>query len=314
MASSEGHCHTSENNAEDDEWIAIERVYKEKSNEEERLIDWLTKNVDIYLPSSVSSGVTEKCTSIEKYSLLSFGCGDGTKDRAILQAISSRLSEKAKIAFHAVDPSSSQIEKFKKAVGRKREETLKNVQFRFFPQTFENHMQNKSKDEDFIFKPNLILFIDSLCHFSSSPEAALVHCYKNVLAKNGIMLITLWNNEDFWFKIRETYGKGKNTERKAEEGNDYLTIQEVEEVVIKHGWNFQLFSPEYSLDITECFNASSKDGRHLMDCLAWFSNVKDEVDSDPKKLLKFLQESESISQNKHLLKGKQGALFIYKRD
>ena len=59
MASSEEHCHgnCSENIVEDDEWIAIERVYKEKSNEEERLIDWLAKNVDIYLSSAVSSGV-----------------------------------------------------------------------------------------------------------------------------------------------------------------------------------------------------------------------------------------------------------------
>ena len=258
----------------------------------------------------------ETNTSGGNCSLLSFGCGDGTKDRAILAAISSRLSEEVKIVYHAVDPSASQIEKSKKAVQSKNEsqEPFKNVQFSFFTQTFDNYMQNKSKDEDFTPKANMILFIDSLCHFTSSPEDALVHSYNNVLAQNGVILVTLWNNEDFWFKIREIYGKGRNMKRKAEEGNDYLTIQEVEEVVKNQGWNFQLFSPEYSLDITECFNSTSKAGKHLLDCLACFSNVKDEVDSDPKKLFNFLKESESISGNKHLLKGKHGILIIYKKE
>ena len=246
--------------------------------------------------------------------MLSFGCGNGTKDRAILQAISRRLSEQAKIVYHAVDPSSIQIKTFMEAVQSESQESFRKVQFGFFEKTFENYMKNECKDEESISKANLILFIDSLCHFSSSAEATLVHCYKNVLAQNGNMLITLWNNEDFWFKIREIYGKGSSTSRNAEEGNDYLTIQEVEEVVKKLGWDFQLFSPEYSLDITECFDSTSKNGKDLLDCLACFSNVKDEVNSDPTRLFKFLQESESISGNKHLLKGKHGALIIYKHE
>lgn len=258
----------------------------------------------------------ENTTSGGNYSILSFGCGSGSKDRAILAAISSRLSEETKIVYHAVDPVASQIEKFKKAIqnGYEIKESFKKVRFSFFAQTYEDYMQNKSKDEGVPSKANLILFIDSLCHFTSSAEDALVHCYNNVVAQDGVILVTLWNNQDFWFKIREIYGKNRNSERKEEESNDYLTIQEVEEIVKKHGWNFKLFSPEYSLDITECFNCTSEVGKHLLDCLACFSNVKDEVDSDPKKLFNFLQESQSISENEHLLKGKHGTLVIYKQE
>ena len=246
---------------------------------------------------------------------MSFGCGIGTKDQAILTAISSRLPEEATIVYHAVDPSASQLEKFKKAVqnGNERKEPFKKIHFDFFTITYEDYIQNKAVH--FPSKANMILFIDSLCHFANSTEDALVHCYNNLLAQNGVMLITLWNNQDFWFKIREIYGKNRTSERKLQlEGNDYLTIQEAEEIVKQHGWNFQLLFPEYSLDITECFDPNSKDGKHLLQCLACFSNVKDEVDSDPEKLMNFLQESKSASGAKHLLKGNQGVLIIYKQE
>ena len=246
-----------------------------------------------------------------KYSILSFGCGDGTKDQAILATISSLLSGEERIVYNAVDPAVQQIEKFRNAV--KDKECFKKVHFDFFSQTYEDYM--KSERESKNLPPNLILFIDSLCHFKSSPEDALVHCYHKVLAQNGVILITQWNNQDFWFKIREIYGKAINSEsRKAEEGNDYLTIQEVEKIVKNRGWSFQFFSPEYNLDVTECFNPTSVAGRYLFDCLSCFSNVRDEARTDPKKLLDFLRQSTLICGDKHVLKGKQGVILISKQE
>jgi hypothetical protein len=59
MADSHEHCHDDYSEHEDDHgWIEIERIYKEKSTEEESLIDWFTKNVDLYLSFAVASGVT----------------------------------------------------------------------------------------------------------------------------------------------------------------------------------------------------------------------------------------------------------------
>ena len=57
MTSSQEHCHGSSSEHEHDEWTAIERIYAEKSNEEESLIDWLTKNVDLYLSPAVTGGL-----------------------------------------------------------------------------------------------------------------------------------------------------------------------------------------------------------------------------------------------------------------
>ena len=60
MASSQGHSHDdcSDHDHGDDKWVELERIYTEKSTEEESLIEWLTKNVDLYLPSVVASGMT----------------------------------------------------------------------------------------------------------------------------------------------------------------------------------------------------------------------------------------------------------------
>ena len=236
---------------------------------------------------------------------MSFGCGTGTKDQAILTLISSRLPEEATIVYHAVDPSAKKLEKFKKAVqnGNERKEPFKKVHFDFFTLTYEDFIQNK--DVHLPSKANMILFIDSLCHLTTSTEDALVHCYNNLLAQNGVILITLRNNQDVWFTIREIYRKNRSL---------YPTIQDVEKIVKQHGWNFLLLFSENSFDITECFDSNSKDGKHLLECFACFLNVKDEVDSDPEKLINFLQESKSTSGAKHLLKGNQGVLIIYKQE
>lgn len=231
-----------------------------------------------------------------------------------MSAISSRLFEVEKIFYHAVDPAAGEIEKFKKAVHENdSQQGFKTVNFGFYAQTYEDYMKNDFMKEASPSRANLILFIDSLCHFSSTPEDTLVQCYDNVLTENGVILVTLWNNQDFWFKIREIYGKGRSRERAAEEGNDYLTIQEVHEIVKHKDWKCELFSPEYSLNVTECFNSDSQDGKHLLECLACFSNVREEVDLDPRKLLKFLQDSASKNGEKLLLRGNHGILMIYKR-
>lgn len=53
MASKQEDCHDDccEHDQGDDGWIEIERVYNEKSTEEESLIEWFTRNVQVYLNS-----------------------------------------------------------------------------------------------------------------------------------------------------------------------------------------------------------------------------------------------------------------------
>ena len=60
MASSHGHSHDdcSDHNHGDNKWVELERIYTEKSTQEESMVEWLTKNVDLYLPSVVASGMT----------------------------------------------------------------------------------------------------------------------------------------------------------------------------------------------------------------------------------------------------------------
>ena len=247
---------------------------------------------------------------------MSFGCGNGTKDRAILNAICSHLPQRAKILYHAVDPAADEIGKFKKAVqdGNERHQLCKKVDFGFYVKTFRNYVEMKFKSEGAPAKANLVLFIDSLCRFSSTAEEALVQSYNNLLAENGVILVTLWwNDQDFWFKIREIYGNNRSIQRTAVERNDYLTIQQIQEIAQKHGWKFQLFTPEYRLDVTECFKPDSQDGRYLLDCLLCFSNYLDEVEFDHQKLLNFLHEEASINENERWLVGKHSILLISKQ-
>ena len=82
MASIQGHSHDdcSDHDHGDDNWIEVERTYNEKSTEEESLIEWLTKNVDLYLPSAVASSVTVSilCNIVIQFVKLNYGLLKGS--------------------------------------------------------------------------------------------------------------------------------------------------------------------------------------------------------------------------------------------
>lgn len=82
MASIQGHSHDdcSDHDHGDDKWIEVERIYNEKSTEEESLVEWLTKNVDLYLSSAVASSLTVSifCNIAVQFIKLNYGLLKGS--------------------------------------------------------------------------------------------------------------------------------------------------------------------------------------------------------------------------------------------
>lgn len=306
-------CSTHEHGDEDDsKWIEIERLYQDKSTEEQSIINWFTEHVKDYcLPTDNPESPDAK------FSILSFGCGDGTKDQSALRAIVSSLAPGTKVYYCAVDPDEKSIEKFKKAVKEDSESStplLKEVNFDFHVQTYESYVETKASAEESGQRKtsDLILFIDSLCHFSCDLKDALVHCYERELSSNGVIVILLWNGDDFWFKIRKRFSDGTEVGF-PDEANDYVTVQDVLRVADENKWRFQMHTPKYNLDVSECFKPDSEQGVKILECLACYSNLQGTAaDVSGGGLLEFLHAEAEWKGSARVLNGNLGILVIYK--
>lgn len=306
-----GHSEFTDHHHKDDEekkWLEIDRLYQNKSTEEKVVIEWFTQNVDKYLNSNVPH---------DTFSIVSFSCGDGRKDQMALRAIMPALKAKSKTVFYCgVDPDDTAIERFRKSVSECTDQNLRDVNFDLVVQTYESYVQGTAKLKDCACenKANLILFVDSLCHLTLGPEEVLLHCYEHELSPQGVIVILLWNAEDFWFKIRERLSDANVGAPTAHENNDYLTIQDVKKVVEKHNWRFNMYAPDYSLDVSECFKADSEEGKIMMECLACYSNSQASTTDDASrdKLLEFLRRETVLNESSRVLKGNLGILVIYK--
>lgn len=301
------HHHDNDDDGEEKKWMEIERLYQNKSTEAKAVIEWFTQNVDKYLNSDVPH---------DTFSIVSFSCGDGRKDQMALRAMMPALKAKSKKVFYCgVDPDATAIERFRKSVNECTDEILRDVNFDLVVQTYESYMQEAAKLEDRLAcenKANLILFVDSLCHLTLSPEEVLLHCYEHELSPQGIIVIVLWNSDDFWFIIREQLSDANASAPTAHENNDYLTIQDVKKVVEKQNWRFNMYAPDYSLDVSECFKAGSEQGKMMMECLACYSNAATMNDACRSKLLEFLRRETVLNEGSRFLKGNLGILVIYK--
>lgn len=292
----------SEHDHEESEWLKIERLYQNKSTEQETVIEWLTEHVNDYLITDNSNA---------RFSIVSFGCGDGVKDLMALHAIVHSLEPAMKVSYRAVDPDDKAMERFENSVKESTKGSLKKVDFEFISQTYENYVEKKL-GESGQRETDLILFVDSLCHITLNPEDVLVHCYEHELSSNGAIVILLWNCNDFWFKIRELFSNG-NVVRESHEGNDYLTVQDAKEVADKYGWRCKMHAPKYTLDVSDCFKPESEHGLMMMKCLTLFSNIQEKVaGANDVQLLEFLEKEAKLNGVSRLLEGELGILVIYK--
>lgn len=85
------------------------------------------------------------------------------------------------------------------------------------------------------------------------------------------------------------------------------------EIIRKQGWKHEVHPLEYSIDVTDVFDAASTEGNLLLDFLTHTKNFREEADKQlVEKTLSLIREMTTVKDGKHLGEKKESLIFIYK--
>lgn len=244
------------------------------------------------------------------YRVLGVGSGNGAIDLKILSAVAKRIgsSQTKRTAIHAViiEPNETMIEEFKMSVSPIPEplKTLADVSFEWHEMTFEKFTETFPKIENF----DMIHFVGSLYYMDA--ETALNSCYQ-MLACDGAIFCTVGPEESFFPKL------SRKLNGKVDLGaiQKFYTEVDLVNIAEKNNWNYkELWRTHYYVDITSCFDESSKEGSSLLDFLTHRQEFRATADEAfYKEVMGFLNKESSTDDNRRkFVKPEITAVVIYK--
>ncbi|CAH1263435.1 HNMT [Branchiostoma lanceolatum] len=196
--------------------------------------------------------------------VLGIGSGSGDVDSALLKKLLQRHNS---VYNRVVEPSEEMIELYKTGVSE--DTSLGAVKFDWRQQTAEEYFQTKHpKDTKF----HLIHAIHVLYHVDDL-HATLRDMWEQ-LADGGYMLIAIKSGNDagakLWYKLWEEFGQGDRLEtslRTSDDVKHWLDAKGISYVTSdEDGFAF-------NVNISECFNEESEEGRKILDFLTQTPHV-----------------------------------------
>ena len=102
-------------------------------------------------------------------------------------------------------------------------------------------------------KFDLVHFIHSIYYVDV--EEALLHCFEKELNDTGILLFIVQGQDLMdWVKLKQ------NTHRAEKE----KAIEKIIKITCDNGWKHDVYTEEYSIDVTEVFDEKSTEGNLLL--------------------------------------------------
>ena len=145
---------------------------------------------------------------------------------------------------------------------------------------------------------DIVHFIHSLYYIDV--EKALTHCYDNELGEKGLIICVL-------------AGKGDTMEHiKKNAFNIDHVGGEISEIACKHGWNHELYSQEYSIDVTQVLDERSLEGNLLLDFFTHCMNSRVDHKEITKVILNLIKKMSAFADGKYLAKRVENLHFIFK--
>ena len=248
------------------------------------------------------------------FRVLGVGSGDGYPDLEILQAIAKSLrsshDENQKPSIHAciVEPSSSLIEEFKEAVSPLPEglATLADVSFEWRETTFQDYIGRSLPSESNRY--HMAHFICSLYYLDS--EEALKNCFKQ-LVTGGAMFCLVAGENSYFAKV----SIAKQGRLKCLSESNFYTGKDLVAIAERNNWKHkELAKVYYEIDISSCFDETSRIGGSLLDFLTHRINFRETAGPELyNEMIDFINEA-SISDNKggKILRPELAVVIIYK--
>ena len=272
------------------------------------------KNVQIigdHMPSMI-----QKMLHLEQerasFNILSVGSGTGDMDLEILKIVKDELHKsqgchQMKIFNRAIELNKYPCDLYKAAIKNLNDEQ---TVFDIRQQKFEEYIKEFTMEEP---KFDIIHFIHSI--YFVDIESVLKHCIENELNDEGLLVFIVGTPPDLICSVLERQRfpdwHGNPDEKNPESYSE--TAEKVFEIAEKHGWKHEVYTQEYSIDVTEIFDPQSTEGNLLLDFITHTENFRGTGDKKlVRETLALIEDLSTLEDGKRLGEKKESLIFVYK--
>ena len=247
-----------------------------------------------------------------RLNILSVGSGSGETDVDILKIVKEELQKSEhgrhmKIFNRAIEPNEYSCGLYKAAIGSlpsPLDDQL--TEFEIRQQKFEEYKESQQESVRF----DLVHFIHSIYHVDV--EEALVHCFEKELNAQGtIVCVVAGQDLLHWVTSRQSnqwHGKHEASERET-----YETAEKIIKIAKDNGWKYEIYTQDYSIDVTEVFDEESTEGNLLLDFLTHTLNFRERAEKQlVEETLQMIKDLTILKDGKRLGEKKDSLFLIYK--
>ncbi|XP_002733185.1 histamine N-methyltransferase-like [Saccoglossus kowalevskii] len=214
--------------------------------------------------------------------VLSIGPGNGTMDEPLIDTLSNMTT--SKVVYCAIDPDSAYLQEFRE-LAASRSDDWKNIEIEFRVESMEEYSDvwDKCEKKD---KFNLIFASYVIYHFRDA-KATLVKM-NEMLENNGIMYFKIVSGG--WSKLMAYWNKFYyDSSCKINRHSPELVKSMILDVMPNA--KLQVLDRNADVDITECFEEGSENGKLMLDFLMQMKDFKSVASPERRdQLIQFLKD------------------------
>ena len=281
-------------------------VFKRKTGQFSKIVEIMREHLPLMI---------QKMLHLEQerasFNILSVGSGIGDMDLEILKIVKDELhksqgSHQMKIFNRAIELNKYHCDLYKAAIKNLNDEQ---TVFDVRQQNFEDYIKEFTMEEH---RFDIIHFIHSIYYVDI--ETVLKHCIENELNDEGLLVFIVARPPDL---ICSVINKQRfpdwhgNSDKKNPES--FETAETIFEIAERHGWKLEVYTQEYSIDVTEIFDPQSTEGNLLLDFITHTENFRGTADKKlVRETLALIEDLSTLKNGKRLGVKKESLIFIYK--
>ena len=276
------------------------------------------KNFEIlrhHIPSLIQTASLSWCQQRSSFNILSVGSGTGEMDIEIMKIIKKEWQKSdqgrhLKIFNRAIEPNEYSCSLYKAAIEDPNDlnDDLTCTEFEICHQTFEGYKESQQRQEAGSMKFDMVHFIHSIYYVDI--EQTLIHCFEKELGEQGVFICIIGGrNLRYWVSLKQS----KRWHGKDSDGDNYETQEKLIKIANERGWKHEIYSQEYSIDVTDVFDEKSTEGNLLLDFLTHTVNFRETADKQlVDETLALIKELTTVRDGKRFGDKTESLIFIYK--
>ena len=262
-----------------------------------------------HLPPSIQRSLAVRRNK-PYFNILSVGSGSGETDVEILKIVKKELQKSErnrhmKILNRAIEPNKHSCDLYMATI-----ESLPSslpdenpIEIELCRQTFQEYKKMKCSHQQELVKFDLVHFIHSIYHIEV--EEALLHFFEKELNETGILLFIVSSGQDLMDKVTLKQSKHWAGEEKP--------IEKIIKIACDNGWKHDVYTEEYSIDVTEVFDEKSTEGNLLLDFLTHTEHFREKADKKlVEETLELIKDLTILKDGKRLGEIKELLIIISK--